>query len=225
MLRETNTDNRFVFLNTGLRDYRDFWTAACTYADPRLITNMLDWGCGCGRVIAFFRAYSGIPGLSGCDIDPEAVDWCRANLAPAQFAVIPPYPPTPYHDNQFDLITSCSVLTHLSRDAQSLWLKEMQRVLVPGGLLLVSVHGEFCARIAYPGRNAIELLKNGIYDARQYHSLDGVAPDGYYRVTWQTKDFTMIEYSRYFDVLEYIERGMINFQDLVVMRKRTINAH
>lgn len=222
MLRECNTDTVPFLLLTGLKSYREFWTTACKYVDPPSIKSMLDWGCGYGRVTGFFLKFSGIPQVSGCDIDAEAISWARENLKPAEFSSIPPYPPTHYHDHAFDLIISNSVFTHLARGVQVRWLEEMRRVLARGGLFLASVHGESAATFNFPGRKAIDVLKDGIYDDRKDGVLDGVAPDGYYRAVFQSKEYTLREYSRYFDVVEYIERGSLNYQDLIVMRKKQL---
>ena len=221
MLRECNTDIISFNLLTGLKNYREFWTTACKYVDPPSIKSMLDWGCGYGRVTGFFIKFSGIPQVSGCDIDAEAISWARENLKPAEFSLIAPYPPTHYPDHAFDLIISNSVFTHLARGIQVRWLEEMRRVLAPGGLFLASVHGESAATFNFPGRKAIDVLMDGIYDGLGDAALDGVAPDGYYRAVFQSKEYTLREYSRYFEVVEYIERGSLNYQDLIIMRKRS----
>ncbi|MBI1850765.1 MAG: hypothetical protein HYR85_10515 [Planctomycetes bacterium] len=38
-------------------------------------------------------------------------------------------------------------------------------------------------------------------------------------VTYQTKAWTLREWSRHLDVVEYVERGMGGYQDLVVLRR------
>ena len=53
----------------------------------------------------------------------------------------------------------------------------------------------------------------------QNPALDGIAPEGYYRGVFQTREYTIQEWSKYFEILEYIERGVANYQDLVVMRR------
>jgi hypothetical protein len=50
--------------------------------------------------------------------------------------------------------------------------------------------------------------------------LGEVAPQGYYRGVIQSKGYTIREYSRFFKIVEYIERGVRNYQDLVVMEKK-----
>src|ERR1043165_8053538 len=49
--------------------------------------------------------------------------------------------PLPYKDQMFDLIYSLSVFTHLSENHASQWLSEMNRVLKPGGILIITIHG------------------------------------------------------------------------------------
>ena len=210
-----------LYLITGIKCYREFWTTVHKYADTRSIKSMLDWGCGCGRIIGFFSKFSGIPRICGCDIDAEAIAWCQGNRRPAEFSAISPYPPTSYADSTFDLIISYSVFTHLSREVQFSWLKEMQRILTPGGLFLATVHGEFATAFNFPGKKAKHVLKDGIYEVEvEDGTLDGIAPEGYYRGVFQKKEYTLREWSRYFEILEYKERGANNFQDLVVMRRR-----
>jgi ubiquinone/menaquinone biosynthesis C-methylase UbiE len=50
-------------------------------------------------------------------------------------------PPLDYKDNQFDLIYVLSVFTHLPEGLGVNWINELTRVLKPGGLLLITLHG------------------------------------------------------------------------------------
>lgn len=220
MLRISGNNSPSYHLATALQDFRAFWTTICRHRDPSSIDSVLDWGSGCGRITGFFLKFSEIARICGCDIDAEAISWCNKNLKPANFSVAPLYPPTDYPDNEFDLIISFSVLTHLERNTQLLWLKEMQRLLAPGGLFLASTHGRFYSMFTFPGRKSREILRNGIHDAIVSDDLGEVAPQGYYRGVIQSKGYTIREYSRFFDIVEYIERGVRNYQDLVVMKKK-----
>jgi SAM-dependent methyltransferase len=102
---------------------------------------LLDFGCGCGRVI---RHWAGLRGCerSGCDTNDDAIEWCRRNLPFAQFEINGLAPPLPYDDSRFDLVYALSVLTHLPEALQQAWMRELRRILAPGALLLVSTHGD-----------------------------------------------------------------------------------
>lgn len=106
---------------------------------------ILDFGCGNGRAIRQFHSpvKSKLNGkIYGSDINPEQIEWCRRNLPFAEFKVNGPNPPLSYADEQFDFIYNFSVFTHFSEPQQFLWMKELSRVLRPGGCLLLSTCGE-----------------------------------------------------------------------------------
>ena len=221
MKRVTGSDSRSFFCATSFQSFRDLWDVVCRWRQPASIHNTLDWGCGCGRVVNTFRSLSGLSGIHGCDIDSEAIGWCRQNFTDVQFSVNPPLPPTAYADNAFDLVIGNSVLTHLTKDLQLRWLDEMRRILAPGGLCLASVLGDFATSFSNPdARVRYILTRNGLFDEWKDASLKGVAPEGYYRDTLQTQAYTRKAYEKYFEILDYVEGGWLKFQDLVVMRKR-----
>jgi SAM-dependent methyltransferase len=103
---------------------------------------ILDWGCGCGRVL---RHWSGLgtTRVLGCDINPKMIAWCRDNLPFAETAVTSLTPPLPYADSSLDLMYAFSVFTHLAEHLQHDWMCECERVLKPGGFLLMSTMGEY----------------------------------------------------------------------------------
>jgi SAM-dependent methyltransferase len=103
---------------------------------------ILDWGCGCGRVLRHWSALDQTRVL-GCDINPKMIDWCRRNLPFAEVAVTGLDPPLPYEDSSLDLMYAFSVFTHLAEDLQHAWIRESLRVLKPGGFLLMSTMGEY----------------------------------------------------------------------------------
>jgi SAM-dependent methyltransferase len=200
----------------GLRTFGHFMRAALQHGRLSGMKRILDWGCGCGRVTAHLMGIEDGPEVFGCDIDPLAIEWCNRHLKEGAFSVIKPLPPTPYPDAHFDLIVSYSVFTHLTRDVQEAWLQEMQRLLSPRGIFLATVHGKFPLSVAKGVPNA-EFPPSGIEDLIQDDALEGIAPENYYRSTYQAQEYTVREFGKYFKVLEYIERGVDNFQDLIVL--------
>ena len=99
---------------------------------------ILDFGCGCGRVVRHWRD---LPGeLHGSDFNPTLVAWCQSNLPFGVYGVNGPEPPLGYAEDAFDLVYGLSVLTHLPVGTQERWLDELARV--SRRWVLVSVHGE-----------------------------------------------------------------------------------
>jgi len=103
--------------------------------------SILDFGCGCGRVLRYLPARTKAE-LFGSDYNPELIAWCAKNLPIAKFAVNSLEPPLPYPDGLFDFIYARSVFTHLPEKAQLEWMKELHRVLMPGGVVYFTTHGD-----------------------------------------------------------------------------------
>lgn len=103
--------------------------------------DVLDFGCGVGRIMRHWKGVRG-PRFHGCDYNPRLVDWCRKNLKFADFRTNTLAGPLPYDPGSFDLVYAFSVFTHLTEPLQRYWMGEMRRVLRPGGLLYLTVHGE-----------------------------------------------------------------------------------
>jgi SAM-dependent methyltransferase len=102
---------------------------------------ILDFGCGCGRVIRHMPDRSDAD-LYGSDLNPRLIRWCRDNLAFGSFRTNDLAPPLGYDDDFFDLVYSVSVLTHLDEELQNRWLRELERITAPGGAVLVTTHGD-----------------------------------------------------------------------------------
>jgi SAM-dependent methyltransferase len=102
---------------------------------------MLDFGCGCGRVL---RHWAGLEGLAvhGSDYNERLVGWCAANLPFVTASVNRLEPPLRFEDEQFDLVYAISVFTHLPHDLERAWVEELSRIVAPGGLLLLTTHGD-----------------------------------------------------------------------------------
>jgi SAM-dependent methyltransferase len=183
-------------------------------AAPRL----LDWGCGSGRATRFMPTLW--PGLRlvGCDIDAEAIAWCRENVPGGTFHATDPFPPLPFADANFDAVVAASVMTHLTWPIQQQWLTEIRRTLRPGGVFVTSVHGRLAATPLPADQRAV-LAERGVLDETLDARLDGIAPAGYYRGTYQTEQHTRRHWQCGFRIRAWREGGLANWQDLVVLQR------
>jgi SAM-dependent methyltransferase len=104
---------------------------------------VLDFGCGCGRILVpFWRRWGPEAAPHGCDIDEPAIAWLRRHYPDIRAEVNDFHPPPPYEDGRFGLLYSVSVFTHLDERGQQDWLGEVRRVLRPRGVALMTIHGD-----------------------------------------------------------------------------------
>ncbi|MBL8725231.1 MAG: class I SAM-dependent methyltransferase [Planctomycetes bacterium] len=98
-------------------------------AAPRAV---LEIGCGAGGMLGPLQRYGRV---SGIDIDHEYVAYCKERGF-ADVACGSGYE-LPFHDGAFDLVCLFDTLEHIPDDEQA--LREVRRVLRPGGSVFVSV--------------------------------------------------------------------------------------
>lgn len=101
---------------------------------------MLDFGCGCGRVIRHFSQLAGVQ-VHGCDYNPRLAEWCGKHLTFGEFRTNDLEPPLPYDDHSLDFVYALSVFTHWGQELQFAWIDDMRRVIKPGGYLFMTTHG------------------------------------------------------------------------------------
>jgi len=139
-----NTDDPDWFLGSGYCASQDLRSLLIGHNVPLpSLGAVLDFGCGVGRVI---RHWADLPEYGveviGTDTNPKLIAWCRQNLTFARFAVNRLDGQIAAEDNTIGLAYAFSVFTHLSESYQQHWMRELARVLRPGGLLLLTVHGD-----------------------------------------------------------------------------------
>jgi SAM-dependent methyltransferase len=125
-------------------------------------SDVLDVGCGIGRLTYECGWYLDDDATyAGLDISPTVIDWLNTNYAPRlrgfRFDFLDVYNESyrpsgsdnpeqvrfPYEDEQFDVVCAFEVFMHVSLDAVRHYLREITRVLRPGGLAVVTFVGVY----------------------------------------------------------------------------------
>ena len=88
--------------------------------------SILDFGCGCGRVIRHWATLKA--SIHGCDYNRASIRWCRRNLTFAAFEANALTPPLPYASEQFDLVYALSVFTHLPEPLMFAWRRKARKI-------------------------------------------------------------------------------------------------
>jgi SAM-dependent methyltransferase len=194
--------------------------------DLRRLRDVLDFGCGSGRLLAGWYALGGERRLAGCDINGELIDWARRKLPPTlDLCVTAPQPPLPYPDRSFDVVFSVSVFTHLSLPSQRRWVEELRRIVRPGGAALLTLHGASYVPHIFPGDPLVPgRLK------REGHVVTPVGAEGSNQfASLHTRGF-VCELFRDFELAGYFPNGRLRgrrlpypafmLQDVYVLRRR-----
>jgi len=208
----------FAYLGPQIKEYLS--DAGFDFADFR---DILDFGCGVGRFMFTFQKELGPhQKLWGCDVYEECARWCQENIDFAETAHCSIEPPLPYHENQFDFVYALSVFTHLNLDLQFKWAWELHRVLRPGGVFFVTLHGPlfiplFCQ--ANPDRSQ-KLFSIGADGLFSYLSTSRKGDQGQVNVAAaHNPEFAKRQFSAFELVRAFPQSQLAGEQDLYIFRK------
>ena len=226
--RVFGSPNREGFFATGEQSVNDISSALAVIGrgigDYRTI---LDFGCGCGRIMLWLSGLKDTCAFHGCDTDERAIAWDRKAMPWATFVANQPLPPLPYPDDHFDLIFNHSVFTHLDADYQDAWLAELRRVTKPGGTVLLSVHGEHAFETIYGAAPTVgsdaailfdRLNRTGIAFLTGDAWMGSALPD-YYHTTFHAPWYVFEHWGRFFTVRSYQVGRSVGIQDFVLLEK------
>jgi SAM-dependent methyltransferase len=194
--------------------------------------NILDFGCGCGRLARMFKGFR--HRYTGCDIDRRHVDWINDNLDFVKAVLTKPRMPLPFEPNEFDCVISISVFTHITEGDHWTNLQELCRITKPGARLFVTVHGQRALDRAQNEKMIFDLLsvpRSGIERAVLELGRGGycfIRQNGHltsenyeYGITFVSDAYIRERWSSFF-AIEKIEYGGIHdFQDIVVLRRKS----
>ncbi|MEO6791136.1 MAG: class I SAM-dependent methyltransferase [Ornithinibacter sp.] len=137
-----------AFHDLAARDVRQLEQYAGLDARSRL----LDWGCGAGRLaVGVKQAFGHIADYHGVDVQAVLINWAKANLEDehTHFTRVDlanrRYNPSgtreytiPGDDASVDVFYAYSVFSHMQSDESAAYLKEIARLLAPGGRAVIT---------------------------------------------------------------------------------------
>ena len=102
--------------------------------------DVFEFGCGEGRLIGAMMRVNPAASYTGAEVQPEVIAVAKRRMPNVRFIANGTRPPLELPDQSFDLIYTYSVFTHLTEENHRNWLKELARLLKPGGAMLHTVH-------------------------------------------------------------------------------------
>ena len=106
-------------------------------------TRIMDFGSGWGRISRFFLRESDPDLIYLVDTMAYAIELLHATDNPCRIIHNQPLPPIINLTEQFGLIYSYSVFSHLSEEYFRRWVDYFMDVLCPGGYLVFTTNGEY----------------------------------------------------------------------------------
>jgi SAM-dependent methyltransferase len=241
-LRKTAATNYFSFYISGIGCFSPIETSALREGlDLNGKINVLDFGCGVGRQMMFFTRKYPQASYYACDIDSSSVRFIEKNYPQVKAYANDFNPPLKYEDGFFDMIYSVSIFSHLTIEDQEAWLKELARIVKPGGYCFLTTEGmtafKALKRRELKGDESIEKrLNEQGYIYKEYEHLEikdtfksikafevfiplaGV--EGSYGNTLYTPKYIRENWVRHgFEVVDILEGVIDSRQDLVVLKR------
>ncbi|MGA2865102.1 MAG: class I SAM-dependent methyltransferase [Verrucomicrobiota bacterium] len=169
-IRKTGGKAIWDYYLGGLRIFHPIY--ACARREGiRLDENIrvLDFGCGVARPLLHFTRNCPAPSFYACDVDDTSVAFVQKNYPRVKACVSRFSPPLPYESGSFDLVYAVSVFSHLSPEDQGPWLKELARVIKPGGWCFLTTEGYTSIKYRCKGMDAQEATLRAHLDREGFY--------------------------------------------------------
>ena len=198
---------------------------------PAELGAVLDLGCGFGRVLRYMCREVEPERITACDLDRRAVAFCAAELGVKPLVSEPDLRRVAFET--YDLVWSGSLLTHLPESASDAFLSLLPRILRPGGVAVVSFHGEHSLGALgnlYGGDHADEAeeIRREVETCGFSYRAYGEASVGYertsdYGMAWHRWDYLQrrcVELcADSLEAVTHFPRGWDDHHDVAVLRR------
>jgi SAM-dependent methyltransferase len=183
---------------------------------------VLDFGCGCSRVLQSIHRLCPQWTIFGTDIDDQAIFWSKSNISYAILDVNEPMPPLRFEDRSFDLIYAMSVFSHLNEGMEIAWLTELVRLLKPSGHLYITFNSQHVLD-QIPQSFPEEALAAYYHNGFAYFSniQDGILPE-WYQTSLQTYEFVKSCLPANSCAISHESGGCLGWQDSMLIRRSQV---
>jgi SAM-dependent methyltransferase len=184
-----------------------------------------DFGGSTGRVYRNFAIQNHAWEIWASDFKKESINFSNTYLPENIRAFVnSSFPHLPLEDKYFDLITACSVFTHIDETEIS-WLLELRRILRIGGIAMISVHNDDTWRALL----APSWLSDAISTLRPDLSNQTEIPEGrtvlsfrdddpYHCNVFHSNSYLRAAWGRFFKILEIVPK-FLGEQAIVVCER------
>ena len=217
--------NHFHYWASGLRDYCQLLDWMDRHEVSR--DGLLDMGCATGRLIRHVGLDPSFSNVMGCDINRLHIEWIGRHLSGDVRAFQNSSLPTlPIPDASINVVTAFSVFTHIESFV-STWLMELRRVLRPGGIAWLTVHGDRTWRDVkpeWPLYNALDTHPDyaAVRDQKEMPSdrlvFRWLNDSSYSANVFYRYDYLRHHWGKFMEVVD-IFPALPHYQDVVVLRK------
>ena len=113
---------------------------------PQVPSSMLDFGCGIGNTVRLLAQAFPEAVVTGVDPSQESIEVARERSSTdarrCRF-VVQEKTRLPFPDESFDVGFASNVFHHIPRRDHPSWIRELRRVIRPGGIILLFEHNPF----------------------------------------------------------------------------------
>lgn len=103
------------------------------------VANTLDFGCGIGNSLPFFRQYFPDSQVTCADVSARSIEIAQSRFPGSENYVLLDKA-IPLADDSQDIVFSAGVFHHIPHKEHGYWLAELLRVTKPGGVLAIYDH-------------------------------------------------------------------------------------
>lgn len=202
---------------------------------------ILDFGSGTLRVCRYLIQFMGNFKYSACDVNSFSIKWAEKEFEErANVFLMGNKPPLTLGSESMNFVFAWSIFSHYSENIHQAWLKELHRILRPGGFLFLTFQSEvllsrmeseanMIPQVRAEGVDLQELRRDYLSRGFCFYDCYPKSEDDFgfdldnFGMAFISPAYIRREWTNLFEVV-CIDPGVVaNFQDIVLLRKLPAN--